>query len=44
MVRVGLLRGGSGLDEPTQAGAFHVYRDPYDLLDSLDGRAITLPG
>jgi len=44
MLSVGLLSGGYGQDELTQAGAFRVYRDPQDLLDSLDELGITLPG
>jgi HAD superfamily hydrolase (TIGR01509 family) len=44
MLSVGLLSGGYGQDELTQAGAFRVYRDPRDLLDSLDELGVTLPG
>jgi len=44
MLSVGLLSGGYGEDELTQAGAFRVYRDPQDLLDSLDELGVTLPG
>lgn len=44
MLSVGLLSGGYGQDELTQAWAFRVYRDPQDLLDSLDELGITLPG
>jgi HAD superfamily hydrolase (TIGR01549 family) len=44
MLSVGLLSGGYGQDELTQAGAFRVYRDPQDLLDSLDELGVTLPG
>jgi len=44
MLSVGLLSGGYGADELTQAGAFRVYRDAQDLLDSLDELGITLPG
>jgi HAD superfamily hydrolase (TIGR01509 family) len=36
MLSVGLLSGGYGFDELTQAGAFRVYRDPADLHRSLD--------
>ena len=36
MLSVGLLSGGYGWDELTSAGAFRVYRDPSDLLRSLD--------
>ena len=35
MLSVGLLSGGYGEDELTQAGAFRVYRDAQDLFDSL---------
>ena len=44
MLSVGLLSGGYGADELTQAGAFRVYRDAQDLLDSLDELGVTLPG
>jgi len=43
MLSVGLLSGGYGADELTQAGAFRVYRDAQDLLDSLDELGVTLP-
>lgn len=36
MLSVGLLSGGYGEDELVQAGAFRVYREPADLLASLD--------
>jgi len=36
MLGVGLLSGGYCLDDLTRAGAFRVYRDPAELLDSLD--------
>jgi HAD superfamily hydrolase (TIGR01509 family) len=36
MLSVGLLSGGYGEDELTQAGAFRVYRDPDELRHSLD--------
>lgn len=36
MLSVGLLTGGYGEDELTQAGAFRVYRDPAELDASLD--------
>jgi HAD superfamily hydrolase (TIGR01509 family) len=36
MLSVGLLTGGYGEDELTQAGAFRVYRDPAELDDSMD--------
>jgi phosphoglycolate phosphatase-like HAD superfamily hydrolase len=32
---VGLLCGGSGTAELTQAGAYRVYKHPADLLDHL---------
>jgi HAD superfamily hydrolase (TIGR01509 family) len=43
MLSVGLLSGGYGADELTQAGAFRVYRDAQDLLDSLDELGVALP-
>ena len=36
MLGVGLLSGGYCMDDLTRAGAFRVYRDPAELLDSLD--------
>jgi HAD superfamily hydrolase (TIGR01509 family) len=36
MLSVGVLSGGYGEDELTQAGAFRVYRDAEELLESLD--------
>ena len=36
MLSVGLLSGGYGEDELTQAGAFRVYRDAEELRNSLD--------
>jgi HAD superfamily hydrolase (TIGR01549 family) len=36
MLSVGLLSGGYGEDELTSAGAFRVYRDPDELLASID--------
>jgi HAD superfamily hydrolase (TIGR01509 family) len=36
MLSVGLLSGGYGEDELSQAGAFRVYRDPAELQRSLD--------
>ena len=36
MLSVGLLSGGYGEGELTQAGAFRVYRDPAELAGSLD--------
>ena len=43
MLSVGLLSGGYGEDELVQAGAFRVYRDAQDLLDSLDQLGVSLP-
>jgi len=36
MLGIGLLSGGYGEEELTRAGAFRVYRDPAELLASLD--------
>ena len=36
MLGIGLLSGGYGEDELSRAGAFRVYRDPAELLKSLD--------
>jgi HAD superfamily hydrolase (TIGR01509 family) len=36
MLSIGLLSGGYGFDELSQAGAFRVYRDPLELHHSLD--------
>ena len=36
MLSIGLLSGGYGEDELSQAGAFRVYRDPAELHRSLD--------
>jgi HAD superfamily hydrolase (TIGR01549 family) len=36
MLSIGLLSGGYGEDELTRTGAFRVYRDPVELLASLD--------
>jgi phosphoglycolate phosphatase-like HAD superfamily hydrolase len=36
MLSVGVLSGGYGEDELTQAGAFRVYRDADELHESLD--------
>jgi HAD superfamily hydrolase (TIGR01509 family) len=44
MLSVGLLSGGYGEDELIAAGAFRVYRDAQDLLESLDELGVTLPG
>ena len=43
MLSVGLLSGGYGEDELIAAGAFRVYRDAQELLESLDELGITLP-
>ncbi|HEY7591431.1 MAG TPA: HAD family hydrolase [Candidatus Limnocylindrales bacterium] len=43
MLSVGLLSGGYGEDELNTAGAFRVYRDPADLMASLDELGIVLP-
>jgi HAD superfamily hydrolase (TIGR01509 family) len=43
MLSVGLLTGGYGEDELRAAGAFRVYRDAAELLDSLDELGIVLP-
>jgi HAD superfamily hydrolase (TIGR01549 family) len=42
MLSVGLLTGGYGEDELRSAGAFRVYRDAAELLDSLDELGIAL--
>jgi HAD superfamily hydrolase (TIGR01509 family) len=44
MLSVGLLSGGYGVDELVQAGAFRVYRDPQELLDSLDELGFPVAG
>ena len=44
MLSVGLLTGGYGEDELRAASAFRVYRDPAELLDSLDELGIVLAG
>jgi HAD superfamily hydrolase (TIGR01549 family) len=44
MLSVGLLSGGYGVDELIQAGAFRVYRDPQELLDSLDELGFPVAG
>lgn len=36
MLSIGLLSGGYGEDELSRAGAFRVYRNPAELLSSLD--------
>jgi HAD superfamily hydrolase (TIGR01549 family) len=36
MMSIGLLSGGYGEDELSRAGAYRVYRDPLELLHSLD--------
>jgi hypothetical protein len=43
MLSVGLLSGGYGGDELSRAGAFRVYRDPADLMGSLDELGIVQP-
>ena len=43
MLSVGLLTGGYGEEELRAAGAFRVYRDTAELLDSLDELGIVLP-
>jgi HAD superfamily hydrolase (TIGR01509 family) len=43
MLGVGLLSGGYGVDELLQAGAFRVYRDPRELLASLDELGLPVP-
>ena len=42
MLSVGLQSGGYGEDELRAAGAFRVYRDPAELLDSLDELGIAI--
>jgi HAD superfamily hydrolase (TIGR01509 family) len=42
MLSVGLLSGGYGEDELRAAGAFRVYRDPEELLESLDELGIVI--
>jgi HAD superfamily hydrolase (TIGR01509 family) len=42
MLSVGLLSGGYGEDELRGAGAFRVYRDAAELLESLDELGIAL--
>lgn len=42
LLSVGLLSGGYGEDELRAAGAFRVYRDPAELLISLDELGIVL--
>jgi len=44
MLSVGLLTGGYGEDELRAAGAFRVYRDAAELLDSLDELGIVIDG
>ena len=44
MLSVGLLSGGYGVDELVQAGAFRVYRDPQELLASLDELGFPVAG
>jgi HAD superfamily hydrolase (TIGR01509 family) len=40
MLGIGLLTGGYGEDELTSAGAFRVYRDPAELLGSVEDLGI----
>jgi len=42
MLAVGLLSGGFGDDELYRAGAFRVYRDPQELMDSIGHLGISL--
>jgi HAD superfamily hydrolase (TIGR01549 family) len=42
MLSIGLLSGGYGEDELMRAGAFRVYRDPAELLATLDELGIVL--
>ena len=42
MLGVGLLSGGYGEDELYRAGAFRVYRDPEELLQSITQLGISL--
>ena len=42
MLSVGLLSGGYGEDELRAAGAFRVYRDAQELLESLDELGIAI--
>ena len=44
MLSVGLLTGGYGEDELRAAGAFRVYRDAAELLDSLDELGLIVIG
>jgi HAD superfamily hydrolase (TIGR01509 family) len=44
MLSIGLLTGGYGEDELRAAGAFRVYRDAAELLESLDELGIALDG
>ena len=44
MLSIGLQTGGYGEDELRAAGAFRVYRDPAELLESLDELGIALSG
>ena len=36
MLSIGLLTGGYGEDELIKAGAYRIFRDPADLLESID--------
>jgi HAD superfamily hydrolase (TIGR01549 family) len=42
MLSIGLMSGGYGEDELTRAGAFRGYRDPLELLRSLDELGVVL--
>ena len=37
MFSIGLLTGGYGEDELIKAGAYRIFKDPSDLLKSIDG-------
>ncbi|HEX4376235.1 MAG TPA: HAD family hydrolase [Steroidobacteraceae bacterium] len=43
MLAVGLLSGGSGEQELSSAGAMRIYRDPADMLASIDELGLKLP-
>lgn len=42
MLAVGLLSGGSGQQELSDAGAMRIYRDPADMLSSIDELGLNL--
>jgi HAD superfamily hydrolase (TIGR01509 family) len=44
MLGIGVLSGGYGEDALAEAGAFRVYDDAKELLDSLDELGVRLPG